>query len=851
MLHHGFYEKMEKKMIKYTNELYEITDAKTQVSAQIIVPLIVDLFKPQSVLDAGCGHGIWLNEFRKHGIEDTLGIDFSDDAIISDDETIISGDWSVPVEINRQFDMVLSLEVGEHIPENRADMYIDNLTRLSDVIIFSAAIPGQGGPGHVNERWPFYWQKKFNEKGFKGYDVIREAIWENDTIHPWYRQNIIIFIKEDSKYIANLPEHTEEIRSLVHPEIYSNKRGAGELFYCNPDLKINRFNDGYYKILFHTSGDLLIIDRPEIIKYLDILTSNGGAAFINDFSDLNALDYLRENDIIRKVVNPHLKVQKNPDCITRLSIEGRLIYNHITKETFVLDPIEDIIWNTIGLGKNMMFILGESCLEKIKITIPDLLDGMETMLKNNLLYAFSREEQIIYEKNDIRYDAVVMIDPRKSAYKKEFFDTYMIMSLLDGRVILLDNFYGRMWELMNERQEISAIIDTLSKEFGNRKYDVSDITGFIYYMHEEGFLHLSGQAGTAIKTGIEIGKKSRLLVNWHNTLNDQKDIEKFLLYSTSPWFAVCEVNYECNFKCITCYASEYCENEVKTERPYLNTEEYKKLVIDQLRDENVFHLTFMGGEPFLRDDFEELYSYAVSKGFFVKIQTNGSLIDKETAKKIKDAGVRQVEVSLDGVDSETNDYIRGKGSFDTAIQALTLLKEAEIPRVGICFTITKHSLGQVEKSVDFARSLGIDEIFFSLYAPMSHNEALNKELKLTNHENSECIQLIRDLQMKNTDMVLFAITDCEAGKRVCAIGPSGDVRPCTLHSAVAGNIRDISFKDIWYSSRVFREIRWPYLVKESCSSCGSKFFCSQTFCSAREYLYNGRNVGEECIQIDA
>ena len=287
-----------------------------------------------------------------------------------------------------------------------------------------------------------------------------------------------------------------------------------------------------------------------------------------------------------------------------------------------------------------------------------------------------------------------------------------------------------------------------------------------------------------------------------------------------------------------------------TKRPYLTTDEFKNLVIDQLIHEKVFHITFMGGEPFLREDFDEIFRYAVNKGMYVKIQTNGSLIDSATAQVIKEAGVQQVEVSLDGVNPATNHYIRGQGTFNSAINALSILKKAEIPRVGICFTITKHSLGQIEDASRL-RSLTTLMKFSSIYAPMSPDDALNKELSLSMEENKNAVERFRQLQICNPDMVLFAITDCEAAKRVCAIGPSGDVRPCTLHSAVAGNILETRFRDIWYNSPIFKSIRWPYKHKSSCNLCGAKFACAQTFCSAKEFQNSGKIISDACLRIEA
>ena len=127
--------------------------------------------------------------------------------------------------IDRQFDLVLSLEVAEHLPPQCAQILVDSLTRLGPVIVFSAAIPYQGGTNHLNEQWPTYWARFFEDKKYIPVDCIRKRIWQNNKVGLWYAQNLIIFVREDD--LATYPLLKREFKNMsalqldvVHPIHY-------------------------------------------------------------------------------------------------------------------------------------------------------------------------------------------------------------------------------------------------------------------------------------------------------------------------------------------------------------------------------------------------------------------------------------------------------------------------------------------------------------------------------------------------------------------------------------------------------------------------------------------------------
>ncbi len=157
-------------MQPYTQKFYKDQSVGSRRSAEAIVPLVLTLIKPQSVIDVGCGLGIWLSVFKEFGVKDVFGIDGDhvDRSMLQiPNERFTAFDLKKPIPINRQFDLVISLEVAEHLPEDCAKTFIHSLTGLGPVILFSAAIPFQGGTNHLNEQWPDYWANHFNDNGYE------------------------------------------------------------------------------------------------------------------------------------------------------------------------------------------------------------------------------------------------------------------------------------------------------------------------------------------------------------------------------------------------------------------------------------------------------------------------------------------------------------------------------------------------------------------------------------------------------------------------------------------------------------------------------------------------------------
>jgi SAM-dependent methyltransferase len=209
----------------YTGKWFEGIAEQAQGSAAVVVPLLCELLEPSSVIDVGCGTGTWLAEFFRLGVDDVHGVDgpWVDPGQLSIDAARFEAvDLSSPPKATRRFDLVTSLEVGEHLPERAARPFVEYLTGLGETVAFSAAIPGQGGTNHVNEQWPSYWSDLFAERGYLAFDIVRPQIWLSSSVELWYRQNLVVYMSEE-RAAAFAYEPTATVLPLVHPDLFAHR----------------------------------------------------------------------------------------------------------------------------------------------------------------------------------------------------------------------------------------------------------------------------------------------------------------------------------------------------------------------------------------------------------------------------------------------------------------------------------------------------------------------------------------------------------------------------------------------------------------------------------------------------
>jgi SAM-dependent methyltransferase len=182
-------------------------------SARAMLGPLLREFTPQSVVDVGCGSGGWARVALDAGIADVVAIDgdFVDrTALQIPVDRFQPLDLREPLKLDRRFDLVVCMEVAEHLPEERGPGLIDDLCALADLVLFSAAVPGQGGVAHLNLRWQSYWAELFGTRGF-GVTDIRPRYWRDAPIAWWYRQNAML---------ARRGGRNDVILDCVHPDLW-------------------------------------------------------------------------------------------------------------------------------------------------------------------------------------------------------------------------------------------------------------------------------------------------------------------------------------------------------------------------------------------------------------------------------------------------------------------------------------------------------------------------------------------------------------------------------------------------------------------------------------------------------
>lgn len=211
----------------YNEQFYDSQMDGSVKSAKIVLPFVLEVLPPvNSAVDFGCGAGTWLSALKDLGVSDIRGYD----GVWAEKKLLIPKESFTAVELDKdtiwvekKYDLAISLEVAEHLPESSALNFVKTLTDSSDIVLFSAAIPLQGGTNHINERWQSYWRDIFDTYGFAGTDFLRKKIWNNADVDICYRQNITLYVKKEKlKSIAVPTDYFSDGGQMdcVHPELY-------------------------------------------------------------------------------------------------------------------------------------------------------------------------------------------------------------------------------------------------------------------------------------------------------------------------------------------------------------------------------------------------------------------------------------------------------------------------------------------------------------------------------------------------------------------------------------------------------------------------------------------------------
>ncbi len=304
------------------------------------------------------------------------------------------------------------------------------------------------------------------------------------------------------------------------------------------------------------------------------------------------------------------------------------------------------------------------------------------------------------------------------------------------------------------------------------------------------------------------------------------------------------VTRECNMKCSHCYINA-TDQKLQDE---LTTQEAKEL-IDQIYQVSSPLLILSGGEPLLRPDIFELIEYGSKKGLKMGLGTNGYLINDVIAKKLKAAGIATVSISIDSSIPAQHDEFRGvKGSWERAVNACKMLRNNGI-LVQVNTTLTHDNYDQIDEIMTLAESIGVENfhLFFLVptgrgvkltdISPQKYEDMITKTFgKAYKHRlnvRPSCApQFMRIAKGMGLDMRQW-IRGCIAGMHYCRIYPNGDVTPCPYLPIKLGNIREQNFKEIWFNSPVFKDLRNLDCLKGKCGICEYKSICGG--CRARAY----------------
>jgi len=303
-------------------------------------------------------------------------------------------------------------------------------------------------------------------------------------------------------------------------------------------------------------------------------------------------------------------------------------------------------------------------------------------------------------------------------------------------------------------------------------------------------------------------------------------VDEFELGLDAPICLTWELTYACNLECAHCLSSSGRRD------PRELTTEQCKAVIDELQRMQVFYVNIGGGEPTIRPDFWELLQYAVDHQVGVKFSTNGVRLNPERARFLASTDYVDVQISLDGATAEVNDYVRGPGSYDTAITALKNLQDAGFKDAKISVVCTRQNIGQLDEFKALADTYGAT-LRLTRLRPSGRGADVWDEL----HPLPEQQRELYDWLMSHGENVLTGdsffhlaafgealpgLNLCGAGRVVCLIDPIGDVYACpfAIHDEfLAGNLlADGGFKQVWQQSELFQELRSPQ-TGGACSSC--------------------------------
>lgn len=201
----------------YDSNFYDNQSIGSYQSAKVILGILFQAIKVRSILDVGCGVGTWLRAAKELGCRECVGVEgkWVVNKMQPKNGVIIKiQNLEKKIKINKKYNLTISMEVAEHLTPKRAKSFVRDLCRSSDIILFSAATPAQGGVNHLNEKPISFWASIFLKHGFIPFDVIRPLVKHNTKVEPWYRKNSILFIS-NKKITYNKILHINFFKNIL------------------------------------------------------------------------------------------------------------------------------------------------------------------------------------------------------------------------------------------------------------------------------------------------------------------------------------------------------------------------------------------------------------------------------------------------------------------------------------------------------------------------------------------------------------------------------------------------------------------------------------------------------------
>ena len=242
----------------YEEEYYNDQDSWTRPAARAVMEVLFEHYKPESVVDLGCGSAICLDMLKNEfNVSQILGVDgdwIKEEQLLISKENFHRHNFEKPLKLDKRFDLAVSMEVAEHLHEPFAKGFIESLTGLSDVVVFSAAVPGQDGFNHYNEQWQSYWADIFAKFDYGAIDLFRDKLWQQENIRTDYKQNSMLY---------------------VHNKLLKDENSIWNKLSCNQeDIVFNRIHPDLFLRRLSLEGDLEIIGLKKVVTKLPKLIIN-------------------------------------------------------------------------------------------------------------------------------------------------------------------------------------------------------------------------------------------------------------------------------------------------------------------------------------------------------------------------------------------------------------------------------------------------------------------------------------------------------------------------------------------------------------------------------------------------